>query len=212
MIRTSTATVLLSALLVIVAVAPGAVVAQDDSIWDGFSEDEDEVSITDRISIANAEVAALLDRISYSVSSRTTSDDADARATEYADAFANTFAEHNETLETYTNDRFTGDASQYNVIAFEFVVDDAETTRYLVADVNATDDTFHNSSIVGQTDRSVDYTITLEEYAAKNAADELDYFAEEYAAENRGIDKQLLTRMANRYAGDIELPDEVDWP
>lgn len=198
-------------LVAVAGVAPG-VAAQESSIWDSFDAEDDDISVLERVSIANAEIMATLDKLQYRAASVTTDESGADRADRYANDFTDTYAEHNETLESYANSRFSGNASEYDVIALEFAAADETTTRYLVADANDSTGNFSNSEIVNTTDRSVDYTVGFEEYAAKNAASELEYFATEYAAEDKDIDRALLTRMGKRYAGDIDLPEEVEWP
>jgi len=212
MTRHTRVAALLALLVAFAAVVPAGVVAQEDSIWDGFGDDDEDVSITERVSIVNEEIGAYLDKAQYTAASFTTEETEADRAERYGTEFADTYREHNETLETYANSRFSGNASEYDVIAFEFTVGDATANRYLIADANDSTANFSNSRVVNATDRSVDYEIGLNEFAAKNAPAELEYFASEYAAEDRDIDTKLLVRMSKRYGGDITLPEEIEWP
>ncbi|MFW5956756.1 MAG: hypothetical protein ACOCQY_05070 [Halorhabdus sp.] len=206
-----TTAVLVSALFVLATVTASPAAAQDSSLWDDFSADEGtDLSLSERIDITNAEIAASLDKIGFQIEAGREDTTDEERATQNANDFAAEFDDQNSTLEEYANDNFDGNASEYDVIALEFQVGEETETRYIVADAN--NSTFSNSTVVNSTDRTADWTLTLEEYAAANADEELEYFADEYAAENRSIDKPLLTRMGKRYGTHVDLPEEVDWP
>lgn len=212
----------LIAFVVVTAALPGTVAADDHSLWDEFTNDEDGgvpgglacVVPFDNTTLADCNrqtltaLQATIDRASYRAS--TILDDESEEqtaATEAADDFAATYNDNSDSLESYANKRFTGNESEYNVIQLDFQIGDATATRYLVAD--AGDSGFENSSVVNSTDRDVDHTVVLHDFAAREASDELSRFVTEYVDEERDIDDALLHRMASRYGGHVDLPEEV---
>lgn len=198
------------ALLLVLAAVPAPAIADEDDGLGVFDDGDDDLTLAERVGAANDALAGVAARVWWDAKSLFSSDADDATAVEQqADDVQELVNEHNESLETYINDRFDGDASDWNVIAVRFEQGEHGETRYLVADVNETDQTFENGSMVESTDRDVDATVVLEDYAAANAADELDSFIENYVEEDRDVDAALRRRLAQQYLGDVELPDEV---
>ncbi len=207
------ASVAVAALLLLAAVS-GGVVAQDDeedSLFEQFTGVEtssaEDSGLLDGVGATIDTAGKYIDRTVYGVSSML-SDRTDAeRAQDYATNTTEVFNANNETLTNYTDSRVgnvTG--SEWDTIAVEFQVGDATATRYLVTDYE--NGNFTNGAMVNDTNRTVDKTLVLEDYAAKSAADELEYFTTEYAAENRDVDLALLSRM-QAHADNIDLPEGV---
>ncbi|AUV84695.1 hypothetical protein C2R22_24515 (plasmid) [Salinigranum rubrum] len=215
---------ILIAVILVTATVSGGVVAQEDdsSFWDDFTNDEDdgapgglscivpfdETTLSDCNDQIATSLDAQVDRATYSASTALDSgDDEESAATDAAAAFAETFNDNSDTLESYANQRFTGNGSEYNVIQLDFQIGDTTQTRYLVADVSGGE--FANSSVVEATDRDVDHTVVLHDFAAREASDELSRFVTEYAEDDEDIDSALEHRMASRYLGHIDAPEEV---
>lgn len=126
---------------------------------------------------------------------------ADRSASEAADDLRSEFNAHNDSLETWVNDRTTADTDA-NVL--ELTLDpegDGDETVYLVADVNGSD--YENATLTTSTDRSVDESCTLEDAAAANAADELDAFHNRFVTEDRDVTPRYRSRLKGQYAGDV---------
>ncbi len=204
---TRPASVLLVVLLTVGAIAgaPGTVAAQDDGgVLDGFLDDED----TDPDWSATA--MGVLEKTSWWASNFDPfSDSEDDREKALADraALQQAFNSQNESIQNYTNARFSGNESAWNVIAIEHVRDEGNATQYIVADVE--NDSFANARMVNNTDRTIDRTVTLSGYASDNAHAELDTFVETFVAEDRDITAAYTTKLAAEYSGYVDRPEEL---
>jgi len=200
------------ALLLIASISGGVAAQTDDenSLFEQLTgEDTDDKTLGDRVDAVTAALDGYVERATYAASSAQATLDgtSDAeRAQEYATNATEVYNAHNETIESYTNKRVNVTVAEWDTIAVEFGVGDATATRYLVADEQ--NGVFANSQMVNDTSREVDHTLRLDGYAAKNAGEELEYFAEEYAAEDKNVDASLMTRM-QAYAPSVDLPEEV---
>jgi len=192
----------LAALLVLGAVAPAATAQSDDGVLENLVEDDSE----DRD--WSAIVGAALERASWSVSQISFDGPADQEiAEEDRGDLQETFNANNATIETYVNDRFSGNHSAWDVIAITHVRGDGEATQYLVADVN--NSTFVNARMVNSTDRTVDKKVTLEKMASDRAHEELETFVEEYAEPNQTVDGSYVDQLAAKYGGNVDPPEGV---
>lgn len=196
--------VLVVCLVSATAVAPATAQSDEEGLLDTITGGD--LTLSERISAANDALAGLLARAEYEASA-VGDDETDAPST-LAEGLTTEFNSHNATIETYVNARFTGTATNWDVIKVTVEQDNETTTRYLVA--TATDDgNFTDSRMVSETDRAADQTVVLRDYAAANAASELDRFVTEYVEEDRDIDAALRRRLAQQYGGDVTLPSEV---
>lgn len=199
------ASILFVVLLTVAAVAagPGTVAAQDDgSVLDGFLDDEGEEADW------SAAAMGVLDKTTWWASNIDPLSDAEEdrqKALEDRAALQQAFNSQNESIQNYTNARFGGNESAWNVIAIEHVRGEGETTQYLVADVE--NGSFANARMVNSTERPVDRTVTLSGYASDNAHAELDTFVEEFVDEDRGVTRAYTTRLATEYSGYVDLPE-----
>ncbi len=202
------------AVLLLLAAASGGVVAQEDdeedSLFEQFTGVEtnsnEDSSWLDGLGATVSAASNWGDRAMYGIESML-SDQTDAeRAQQYATNTTAVFNSHNETLVNYTNTRVGVTPGDWDTIEVQFTAGDATATRYIVAE-NASGN-FTSAAMVNQTNRSVDKTMSIENSAAKSAPDELEYFATEYAAEDRNVDMALLSRM-QAYADNIDLPEGV---
>ena len=193
---------LLAALLVSAAVAPGATAQSDEGVLEDLVDDDDD---RDWSAIAGA----VLERATWRVSQISIDGPTDEElATQDRGALQAAFNEHNETIERYVNDRFGGNYSGWNVIAVHHVRGDAEVTHYLVADI--TNSTFVDARMVNSTDRSVDTEVTLEKMASDRADGELETFVESYAEPNETVDADYVDRLAAKYAGNVDPPEGMN--
>lgn len=193
------------------AVAPAAA-QSDESVWGSMGETvcnpaDENVSTLDCFRAANSGILSIGARVQYKAAGASPLTDDEPQVQSYADALQETYNTNNQTLETYVNDRFDGNASEHNVITLEFKAGGDTATRHLVAD--ADNSTFSNSSVVNTTDRAVDHTVTFHDFAASDAGDELQRFVDEYASEDKDIDAPLVNRLANRYGGDVDASEEL---
>ncbi len=205
---TRPASVLLVALLTTAAVggAPAAVAAQDGGgVLGDFLDEDDE----DGVDWSAAAMATLNKNIWWASNFDPLSDADEDREKALADRadLQQAFNSHNESIEDYTNARFGGNESAWNVIEITHERDDGNATQYLVADV--TNDSFQNARMVNTTDRPVDQSVTLSGYASDAAHDELDHFVEEFVAEDRDVTVAYTTRLATEYSGFVEEPEEL---
>ncbi|MFD1527597.1 MULTISPECIES: hypothetical protein [Halolamina] len=203
---TRSASLLLAAVLTIgvVGAAPATVAAQDDSgVLGDFLDDTDEDGID-----WSAAAMATLDKTRWWASNfdplSDTDEDREKALADRAD-LQQAFNTHNESIEDYTNARFGGNESAWNVIETTHVRDDGNATQYLVADVS--NDSFQNARMVNTTDLPVDKSVTLSGYASDAAHDELDLFVEESVAEDRDVTVAYTTRLAAEYSGYVEPPE-----
>ncbi len=199
--------IIIAAMVVLAAIAGGtagvAAQSEDDSILDDFVDDE---SDTDWSAAANG----VYQKISWQVSQYTSFSDenADQEAAEGDRAdLQEVFNANNQSIENYTNARFTGNASAWNVIAIPHVRDDGMATQYIVADAN--NSTFSNAAMVNTTNRTVDKELTLSGFASDNAHVELQTFLDEFVAEDRGVTKSYVSELTTKYSGYVELPEGV---
>jgi hypothetical protein len=202
------ATVAVAALLVLAA-APAGVAAQadtaDDGLFDGIDGPGGLVdAVTSSFSAANDAIGATVRSLAYGATGP------DRTPQEQAQALADVYNANSDSIETYANTRFNGDASDWNVVKItvrQTDTDEPASVRYLVANVTS-DGNFTDSKMVETTSRDVDAELVLEDAAAANADTELEHFVDAYVAEERDLDTALRSRLAP-YSGDIDLPDGV---
>lgn len=206
------ASVAVAAMLLLAAFSGGVAAQEDeeDSLFEQFTGVEtnsnEDSGWLDGFSAAASAAGNFYDRAMYGVESLL-SDQTDAeRAQEYAANTTEVFNANNETLLNYTNARVTATPEEWDTIEVQFTAGDATATRYIVSE--SADGNFTAAAMVNDTNRTIDKTMRIEDSAAKSAPDELEYFAEEYAAEDRNIDLSLMSRM-QAYADNIDLPDGV---
>jgi len=182
------------------AVAPVAADhAEDESFVDGL-RDDDADGWTEA---TGALLAGYWDRGSYILSTQSPRGDGPPAANESAEEFQTYFNNHSQDLVNYTNDRGVG-SEDYDVFRIRFEQEGQQETVYLVANYNTTAEAYDNASVVDDTDREVDERITLEDYAAANAAEELEYFYTNFVAENETAGTAYEKRLAGRYNGDVD--------
>ena len=128
---------------------------------------------------------------------------ADDSATENRDAAVSTFNQYNDTLLAYANNRSIHEGS---VVQVDCTIDDETATSYIVADYNDSSEEYTSAEAVTSTDRSVDHTVTLEGAACDNAAEEIEYFHDEFASEDKDVTKRYMAEMAGKYAGSVDEP------
>lgn len=111
----------------------------------------------------------------------------------------------------------TPDGEERDVLEITFVLGDEEAVRYLVADIDSTTGNYSSAAMLdraayedrGLDDADTDETVKLSGFAADNAAEELDTFVVEYAAEDRDLaGSSDLARMTTSYAGSIDASFE----
>lgn len=212
MTRRFTIAVLAVAVLLVssgAGVATATQTQEEASLFDqltGVELSSSDATLGERVDAVSTVAEKFVDRAMYRVGKLTASDSSMDRAQQYASNTSAVFETHAAAIEPYVNERVSASVTDWDTIAIEFVVDDATATRYLLADESSGE--FTDLRMVNDTTRDVDGTLTIEEFAAEDAASELEYFATEYVAENRDVDMALLSRM-QAYSGAIELPDGV---
>jgi hypothetical protein len=197
-----TRTILILAVVVVAlsaGLAPPAAAQSDAGPIEGLFDDEGGSGIVKGV-LEGVGLGGLLGRAAYTVDSVRSEPD----PTPHAEALAETYNANSDTIEDWVNARFNGTAEDWTVLRIDLEQGDTTATRYLVADVS--NGTFEDSEMVAETDRSVDATLTFQDYAATQAAAELEYFVTEYAAADRDVTDALRTRMA-AYKPNTELPE-----
>lgn len=181
--------------LVATAAAPGVAAADESSVFD---------RVTDAVGTF---YEALFGAVRGEIA-RKFGEPADRDAAQAADDLQAEYNASSDTLEAWVNARTEATTAE-NVLELELDIDDGETTIYLVADVNDSD--YENSSIVDSTDREVDERCELEDAAARNAADELETFVDEFAEDDEDVSTAFLSRLERQYRGlvDCSFPLET---
>jgi ribosomal protein S6 len=204
----------LAALLVLATVgaAPLAVADHDESdassVFGDVVSVEDDESADDGMLTSVRRAASRIAGAASGTLARLTDRGTDQTASEAADSAQSEFNANNQTIQSYINARATA-SEDADVLKLTFEIDDESATRYVVADVNGTDGSYENASMVVSTSREVDESCTLEEQAADNAADELGTFVEEFASEDENLSAGYQGRMASQYAGEVDCSFEV---
>lgn len=124
----------------------------------------------------------------------------DPTAAEAADDIQTTFTTHNESIEAWINQRTTA-STDADTLKLTIQLDDERATVYVLGDV--TDGNYTNARAVQSTDREPDGACTLEANAARNASDELDTFAEEYANPGDDLSREHMRYLVGRYGGNV---------
>lgn len=177
----------------------------NDVLTDEDAEDEGIMDVVDR-ETTMAYLSGMSDRLSYTVTSLW-SDGPDTTAEEIGDDIADEFNNNSEAYEEYVNERADVSAD-HEVTEITIDVDDDTSTVYMVSDYNETADELENSEIVAELpeDRDVDDSVTLEGYAAHNAADELAEFRHEFVEPGEDVtdDPAYLSELSAQYGSDID--------
>jgi len=210
----------LLALVLVLTLTAAPAAAASSGFWSNFTSNSNtphgiqcflpgnNVSFLDCNAQLVESVSASVAHAKYKVAHVSHSKSSDQKqASKYATSFATDYNKHNASIENYANKRFSGDASKYDTIEIDFDVGDAKATRYMVADANGS--TFSNSRIVNSTNRTVDKTIGLHDFAAAKATSEFDRFRSKYVAKHKNINHGLMVRMAQHYGTLIDLPNGV---
>lgn len=176
-------------MLLLAAVAGAAQPVAANPFTDSVDDEDD--SLLPSVDAIVAGAQGLADRVSDVVdrSEPMAADEAGQQAADELNA-------NNATFEDYLNNRTTA-TTGYDVIEVTFEIGDTTDTRYIVSDVE--NETYTNVQMVNSTDRTVDETITLREEAAENADKEIDFFANNYASEQRGVDDTYIAHLSSRY-------------
>lgn len=121
-------------------------------------------------------------------------------ASEEADGVASYYNANNATLESWINSR--KNVSENHTVEVTLHIGDSSATRYVVA--NASNGNITRSEMVSSTNRTAAHSVDLCGFAAEQATEELRYFSENYASEEKDVDGAYLGRMKGRYSEDVE--------
>jgi len=119
---------------------------------------------------------------------------------------AEAFLEDNSgELVKYANQQVPSDVNKSNYNTFKVVInkDDSTATRYVHAPV--VDGSYNSLNVTSSTSKTIDYTITLEGFAADNLRDELDWFYQNYVSEDRDVDKSLKGEWGRTFQQDVTI-------
>ena len=199
----------LSALLALLLVTQpfvGVAAADPVSIFnDGEEEDNGFLSFNP----LNA-LSTQAERIAYGIDQAEESIPfAEPEANDEASAIADdaeVFLEDNSgELVKYANQQLPSDVnkSEYNTFKVVINKDDSTATRYVHAPV--VDGSYDSLNVSSSTNKTVDYTITLKGFAADNLNDELDWFYNNYVAEDRDVDKSLKGEWGRTFQQDVSI-------
>jgi hypothetical protein len=201
MSRLGRAAAILTAVLVVSSMAAAPALAQSNS--DGESYFDPIVTETGEPGWLSSLVMDATSEVSRLYTSVTTDS---GNASRYAATTAETFNANNSTLASYASDRLNADTS-HDVFAVHFHDREGNNaTRYVVSTVeneSYSDARMLTPSEFSETDRSVDYEVSLDWYASKNANSELDHFIMNYAEPNKNVSGTYRARMLAKYGGGI---------
>lgn len=124
-------------------------------------------------------------------------------AAENRDAAIQTFNQYNESYISFANNRSIHEGE---VVQVDCVIDGETATGYIVSNYNDSSEAYESAKAVKSTDRSVDHQITLRKNACDNAADELEYFYDEFASQDKDVTRRYMAEMAGKYRGNIDEP------
>lgn len=145
-------------------------------------------------------IAGYRSRVTRSITSKTGLSD-DISAETAADDLQEVANDNIAGLQSYANDRVNA-GTDYDVLELELTIDGETATRYATADV--VNGSYENTSVVDSTDRSVDQSCTFEGAAARNAADELQSFIDNYVEPDKDVSEGLVSRITTEYGGKID--------
>jgi len=181
----------------------GAGALDDDSPVDSVLEDkeEDEGLLPDLSAWASAARGAVErfvrtvtpDVIADRIGSEISAEAAAANVSEY-------YNDHNASIEAWVNDR-TNASTDHDVVEITWYVDGEEATRYLVATVE--NDSYVNSNMVTDTNRTVDETVGLCGLAARDSRDELESLHETFIGPGENVSRDRLANLATTYGPDV---------
>lgn len=210
-------TLAVTALLVMAAFAGGPATvsaeAGNSSIVDSlFAPDTDnsDVSSVDRLIEAAKGTAAKY------VGKLTGSGPEEASAKEYANATQSTFNANSDDIENWTNTR-TNASEDYDAVRVKLTDDDGNSEwMFVVSDLSADGKNYTNMRAMNlsefrDTNREVDATYRLSEYASRNANSELETFITDYVRTDSEPGQKYLANLAGKYGGEVsgdELPGD----
>ena len=187
-------TIALAVLLVAqAAVGPAAGQSESGPLDSAFSAAEESTVLNSLEGLRDGIFGRISDSVAGATDDRTAADMATDLQTEYNDNSA--------AYERWMNNRTTADTS-LDVLELTISQDDSSETLYLTADV--VDGSYTNTTMRNSTDRTVDESCELEGNAARNAADELGEFREDFVTEDTNVTNDYLTSMASRYGGNVD--------
>lgn len=123
-----------------------------------------------------------------------------ANVQEEASQLESTYNENSGDFTSWANAQTAGqdfNHSAYDTIKIRMQVNDENATRYLIALVDG--DRFATTTVVNETDRTVDETLVLKGKAAVDADSILETIHEDYVLEDRAISREYQTRLSGRY-------------
>lgn len=193
--------------LLIASPAIGAATAQTaDSDGGGILSDTIDSVETALTSIYQG-VQGYADRIRYAASQAVGESDATASDTvddlrQYADD-----GEKEEAILTYANSHIGDDVTktEYDVLRLDLEAGGESRTVYAVA--NVTDDEVTDLDIEDTTSRTVDYTLTLDEFATRELPEDVDWVYSTYVAEDKTLDGGAKARFSSKYPGHINVTE-----
>lgn len=201
-------TVALAALVLVGAAAP-TVAAQDsdDEPDDGILPSLEEIEgmldgLADRLSNA-AQGDAVMEALGLAKEQPPASESADA---------LDSFVDENEgEITAYANEHVADevDLRQTDVVQVHLQSSEEQRTVFVTASV-ADNGSVESVDVVNQTDRPVDLTLSLDEYATRHLPEELDQANEAYLVPNEGPDG-LRSSLLTEYSGHVTV-EEGDQP
>jgi hypothetical protein len=135
-------------------------------------------------------------------------------ASDFANETSDVFNQHSTELVQHANQRdvagwfahYSDRSNDVDVVAVTFTdANGGESTRYLVAEYNATSGEYESVKMVSDTQHTVDEPVKLGPRASEHAAGDLDEFLGEYQPGD-DLTKSYRRGMAAKYSGDVESP------
>jgi hypothetical protein len=124
---------------------------------------------------------------------------------EEATQLTSTYNENAGDYTAWVNSQTAGtdiNRSAYDTIQVQMSVNGENATRYLIGLVDG--DRFATTTVVNQTDRTVDQTVVLKGQAAVDSDSILSTIHERFVLEDKAISREYQTRLSARYGGQID--------
>lgn len=165
-----------------------------------------EESFLDRLPLGAlpAAVQAQIERAVHNLFVRLGRSDRNISAAEAASQFQSYYNDRNDAFTSYLNQRTSDDdivLTAYDTIEITFTVGNESETRYLIGLVDG--GRYATTTVVNQTNRTIDHTVELSGWAAVEAQSELKTFHDQFVVEGNPPSESYQTQLREKYGPDI---------
>jgi|GEM_PF-1006998 len=186
--------------------APVQAQSEDGGVFDGVLSDDEEdasvlASVGDEITRVTSAALRYVDLAEMAVTGT------DGQATEYADSVEERLHGSNESIRAYINERVSASADYDAFRVYFHDRDGNNVTRFVVATVDngsyASGPRMLTPAEFEDTGRTADHWVSLDWYASRHAADELDSFVTEFVTPGENVSRSTQARLLSQYRGSI---------